>query len=160
MYVSLGRQTGIILYLSIKLYIASLIMSLSEARPAGERTIPPDISPGQFPRTIPRDNYPPDNSPSQLGQFPPYRSKPNFKLHNMHTCMHTCIHIYIHAYTHMHAHTHIRIQYIRMHTYIHVHIFMHTYTLVVGILRLESQTKESARRYVIYCVALGHMFLL
>jgi len=24
----------------------------------------------------------------------------------------------------------------------------------------EKQTKESARRYVIYCVALGHMFLL
>src|SRR6218665_1377789 len=25
---------------------------------------------------------------------------------------------------------------------------------------LEAQTKESARRYVIYCVGLGHMFLL
>jgi len=31
---------------------------------------------------------------------------------------------------------------------------------VVGILPIESQTKESARRYVIYCVRLGHMFLL
>src|SRR6218665_3819535 len=31
---------------------------------------------------------------------------------------------------------------------------------VVGILGLEKQTKESARRYVIYCVGLGHVFLL
>src|SRR6218665_2934648 len=31
---------------------------------------------------------------------------------------------------------------------------------VVGILGSPAQTKESARRYVIYCVGLGHMFLL
>ena len=31
---------------------------------------------------------------------------------------------------------------------------------VVGKRREEAQTKESARRYVIYCVGLGHMFLL
>src|SRR6218665_3631871 len=31
---------------------------------------------------------------------------------------------------------------------------------VVGRRGLEAQTKESARRYVIYCVGLGHMFLL
>src|SRR6218665_1356662 len=32
--------------------------------------------------------------------------------------------------------------------------------LVVGKRGLEKQTKESARRYVIYCVRLGHMFVL
>src|SRR6218665_742484 len=32
--------------------------------------------------------------------------------------------------------------------------------LVVGILPISKQTKESARRYVIYCVRLGHMFVL
>src|SRR6218665_1980666 len=31
---------------------------------------------------------------------------------------------------------------------------------VVVLLQDEKQTKESVRRYVIYCVALGHMFLL
>src|SRR6218665_1829899 len=31
---------------------------------------------------------------------------------------------------------------------------------VVGILPISKQTKESARRYVIYCVRLGHMFVL
>src|SRR6218665_2472 len=42
--------------------------------------------------------------------------------------------------------------------------YRHSYTLqrcvVVGTRQLEKQTKESARRYVIYCVPLGHMFLL
>src|SRR6218665_214838 len=33
-------------------------------------------------------------------------------------------------------------------------------TKVVGKRGLEKQTKESARHYVIYCVRLGHMFLL
>src|SRR6218665_3855498 len=46
---------------------------------------PPDNSPGQFPS---------DNSFSQLGQSPPYRSKPNLKITNIHTCMHTCIYIH------------------------------------------------------------------
>jgi len=31
---------------------------------------------------------------------------------------------------------------------------------VVVLLPILAQTKESARRYVIYCVAVGHMFLL
>ena len=35
-----------------------------------------------------------------------------------------------------------------------------TVASVVGKRREEAQTKESARRYVIYCVGLGHMFLL
>src|SRR6218665_2009499 len=41
-----------------------------------------------------------------------------------------------------------------------VFIYIHSLRLVVGILGLSKQTKESARRYVIYCVGLGHMFLL
>jgi len=36
----------------------------------------------------------------------------------------------------------------------------HKAAAVVGRRGLEAQTKESARRYVIYCVGLGHMFLL
>src|SRR6218665_501301 len=65
--------------------------------------LPGGKCPGHFPRTIP-----PDKSPSQLGQFPLYRSKRNLKVTYIHTCMHTCIQIYMYAY---------------------IHIFMHTYTL-------------------------------
>src|SRR6218665_3711945 len=97
----------------------------------------PDISP--------LDNSPPDNSPSQLGQFPPYRSKPNLKITYIHTYMHMCIHIYKY-YTYMHIHidacTHVYMHTIHtcMHTYkysrIHIHlntviyidIFWHNYT--------------------------------
>src|SRR6218665_1942625 len=44
--------------------------------------------------------------------------------------------------------------------HLEIHTFIHTYILVVGRPQLEKQTKESARRYVIYCVRLGHMFVL
>src|SRR6218665_2441923 len=69
----------------------------------------PDVSllgNGHFPRTIPRI-LPPDNSPSQLGQFPPYRSKPNLKITYIHKCMHTCIHIYTYMHIHIDACTHV-----------------------------------------------------
>src|SRR6218665_285111 len=71
---------------------------LSTSLVGGTDISPLDNIPGQFP---------PDNSLSQLGQFPPYSSKPNLKITYIHTCMHTCIHIYILAYTHRCMHTRI-----------------------------------------------------
>jgi len=62
----------------------------------GERTFSPDNSPRQFTP----DNYHPDNSPSQLGQFPLYRSKSNLKITCMYAHMHTYKYIYIHIYIH------------------------------------------------------------
>src|SRR6218665_3118241 len=82
------------------------------------------IPPGQFPRTIPPDNYPPGQFPLPFwvghspGQFPP-----NMLCIHTYTCMHTNTHTHTYIHTHVHIHTY---------TYIHIHayIYMHTYTYI------------------------------
>src|SRR6218665_642991 len=69
-----------------------------------------DISPGQFPlRILPPDNSPSDNSPSQLGQFPPVPIKTQLENYintymyaHLHTYIHTCIYTYIYSCIHIH----------------------------------------------------------
>src|SRR6218665_1443999 len=107
-------------YLSKVLFIIHLLLSKKTfvvCTLFGERS-PPDT--------------PPDNSPSQLGQFPVplitqlgnYIYRPTY----MYAYIYTYVHIHIDACTHVYTHT--------IHTCIHrptyntyIHIFMHTYTL-------------------------------
>src|SRR6218665_3387501 len=71
---------------------------------------------GHFPWTIhPRTLHPPDNSPSQLGQFP----STNLKI----TFIHECTHAYIHTYMHsIRAYTHTNIHKLCTRTYIYTYI--------------------------------------
>jgi len=84
----------------------------------GRDISPPDNSPGQF--------------PSQLGQFPPYRSKPNFKIIYIyihvytHAYIYTYMHIYIDSCTHVYTHT----IHTCIHTYIYTYIQSYIYTYI------------------------------
>src|SRR6218665_2373205 len=77
-------------------------------------------------------HFPPDNSPSQLGQFPPVPLKTQLEnyIYTYNPCMHTCIHIYIYAYTHRCMHTRIYAYNTYMHTYIITYIQAYIYTYI------------------------------
>src|SRR6218665_3671684 len=75
----------------------------------------------------PLDNCPPDNSPSQVGQFPPVPLKTqleNYVYTYMYAHIYTYMHIHIDACTRIYAYN------TYMHTYIYSCIHIHLYTVI------------------------------
>src|SRR6218665_1817056 len=81
---------------------------------------PGQFSPGHFPRTIP-----PDNSPSQLGQFSPVPLKTQLE-----NCIYTYMYAYIYTYMHIHIDVCTHVYTHTIHTCIHTYIHAYIYTYI------------------------------